>query len=255
MRGVVVIEKFKIDKPIRLIELFAGYGSQAMALKRIGAEFEHYRVVENDKYAIKSYNAVHGTDFPVTDIRDLHGEDLGIVDTDKYIYLLTYSFPCTDISIAGNQEGFSKGSGTRSSLLWEVERLLTELDELPQVLMMENVKQIVSKKNKPNFDIWCEFLESLGYSNCWDILNAKDYGVPQNRERCFLFSFWGDYTYQFPKPITLTKCIKDILEDKVDEKYYINTERARLLIEKLISNGELTGGVHNYLTDQLTILK
>jgi DNA (cytosine-5)-methyltransferase 1 len=115
-------------KTIRLIELFAGYGSQALAIKRLGIPYEHYRVVEFDKYAVKSYNAIHGTNFTVTDIRDVTGEDLGIVETDKYNYLLTYSFPCTDLSIAGNMQGMSRDSGTRSGLLWEVERILRELN-------------------------------------------------------------------------------------------------------------------------------
>ena len=117
------------DKPIRLIELFAGYGSQALALKRLGVDFESYRVVEFDKYAVRSYNAIHNTNFAVTDIRDVKGADLGIVDTDKYNYCLTYSFPCTDLSVAGAQKGMTKGSGTRSGLLWEVERILRELNE------------------------------------------------------------------------------------------------------------------------------
>lgn len=120
-------EPISITKPIRLIELFAGYGSQAMALKRIGADFEHYRVVEFDKYAIASYNAVHGTHFPTMDITKVHADDLNIIDTDKYCYIMTYSFPCTDLSVAGKQAGMSKGSGTRSGLLWEVERILTEI--------------------------------------------------------------------------------------------------------------------------------
>lgn len=117
-------------KTIRLIELFAGYGSQALAIKRLNIPFEHYRVVEFDKYAIKSYNAVHGTDFKPTDICNVTGDDLGIVDTDKYNYLLTYSFPCTDLSKAGKVKGMSKGSNTRSGLLWEVERILKELKTL-----------------------------------------------------------------------------------------------------------------------------
>lgn len=117
------------DKPIRLIELFAGYGSQALALKRLGVEFESYRVVEFDKYAVRSYNAIHDTNFSVTDIRDVKGADLGIVETDKYNYCMTYSFPCTDLSVAGAQKGMTKGSGTRSGLLWEVERILRELNE------------------------------------------------------------------------------------------------------------------------------
>lgn len=117
-------QPYKITKPIRLIELFAGVGSQAMALKRLGANFEHYRVVEFEKCAIKSYNAIHGTDFEPMDITKIIGSDLGISDTDKYCYIMTYSFPCQDLSVAGKQKGMTKGSGTRSGLLWEVERLL-----------------------------------------------------------------------------------------------------------------------------------
>lgn len=114
-------------KTIRLIELFAGYGSQAMALKRLNLPFEHHFVCEFDKYAIKSYNAVHNTNFPVIDIRDVHAEDLNITDRDEYIYFMTYSFPCTDLSVAGKMQGMGRDSGTRSGLLWEVERLLQHI--------------------------------------------------------------------------------------------------------------------------------
>lgn len=117
----------KITKPIRLIELFAGVGSQAMALRDLGVNFEHYKVVEFDKYAIASYNAIHNTNFPTMDITKVHAEDLNVVDTDKYEYIMTYSFPCQDLSNAGKQKGMKKGSGTRSGLLWEVERLLDEM--------------------------------------------------------------------------------------------------------------------------------
>ena len=115
-------------KTVRLIELFAGYGSQAMAIKRLGIPYESYRVVEFDKYAINSYNAVHDTKFPTIDIRDFTGEDLGIVDTDKYNYVMTYSFPCTDLSVAGKMQGMSRDSGTRSGL-FECYRLMDVSDE------------------------------------------------------------------------------------------------------------------------------
>lgn len=127
------------DKPIRLIELFGGIGSQALALSKLGVNFEHYRLVEFDKYAVASYNAIHSTNFTPTDITKTQGKDLGIVDTDKFCYLMTYSFPCQDLSVAGKQQGMSKGSGTRSGLLWEVERLLNETEHLPQLLLMENL--------------------------------------------------------------------------------------------------------------------
>ena len=230
---------FKIKNPIMLIELFAGVGSQAMALRDLGADFEHYRVVELDKYAIKSYNSIHGTEFPKMDIAQIHGSDLGIEDVEKFTYLMTYSFPCQDLSVAGKQKGMAKDSGTRSGLLWEVERLLNEVENLPQVLLMENVPQVHGKKNIEDFQNWISFLESKGYSNYWQDLNAKNYGVAQNRNRCFMVSILGDWKFTFPEPIELKRVMKDYLEDVVDEKYYINNEKAQKLIQKLIDNGTL----------------
>ena len=225
-----------------------------MALKRIGAKFEHYRVVEFDKYAIASYNAVHGTNFPTMDITKVHADDLAIEDTKHFTYLLTYSFPCTDLSVAGKQAGMSKGSGTRSGLLWEVERILTEIrdgsGELPQILFMENVPQVHGKKNIDDFKKWLEFLESLGYTNYWQDLNAKNYGVAQNRNRCFMFSLLGNYSYSFPRPIPLKKKLKDYLEDNVDEKYYINNEKADKLIKQLIDNGTLPNTIPKSRAEQ-----
>ena len=194
---------FKIKTPIRLIELFAGVGSQAMALRDLGADFEHYRVVELDKYAIKSYNSIHGTEFPKMDITQIHGSDLGIEDVEKFTYLLN------------------------------------EVENLPQVLLMENVPQVHGKKNIEDFQNWISFLESKGYSNYWQDLNAKNYGVAQNRNRCFMVSILGDWKFTFPEPIELKRVMKDYLEDAVDEKYYINNEKAQKLIQKLIDNGTL----------------
>lgn len=227
------------DKPIRLIELFGGIGSQAMALSKLGVNFEHYRLVEFDKYPVASYNAIHSTNFTPTDITKIHGEDLGIVDTDKFCYLVTYSFPCQDLSVAGKQQGMSKGSNTRSGLLWEVERLLNETEHLPQLLLMENVPQVHSNKNREDFENWIQFLENKGYSNYWQDLNAKDYGVAQHRNRCFMVSILGNYCFYFPKPRPLTKRIVDYLENSVDEKYYIDNEKSSALIKKLIDNGTL----------------
>ena len=234
-----ICDKFSITKPIRLIELFAGYGSQAMALERLGAEFEHYKVVEFDKFAINSYNAVHGTDFKAADIRDIHADDLEVANTDKYCYIMTYSFPCTDLSIAGKMKGMKKGNGTRSGLLWEVERLLKEMSERPQILLMENVTQVQGKANIEDLIQWISFLESIGYQNLWQDLNAKNYGVAQNRNRCFMISLLGNYSYDFPQQIPLKKKLKDYLEDNVDEKYYINNEKSDKLIKQLIDNDAL----------------
>ena len=211
------------NKPIRLIELFAGIGSQAKALENLGVDFEHWRVCEFDNHAIKSYNAVHGTNFTTSDITKLTASDLNITDTRHFTYLVTYSFPCQDLSNAGLGRGMAKGSGTRSGLLWEVERLLNECDELPQVLLMENVPQVHSKNNIDHFVKWQEFLESKGYSNFWKDLNAKDYGIPQSRNRCYMVSILGaDDIFTFPEPIPLTLKLGDMLEKEVDEKYYLS---------------------------------
>ncbi len=124
----------------------------------------------------------------------------------------------------------AKGEGTRSGLLWEVERLLNESAELPQILLMENVTQVHSVKNKEHFDKWIEFLESKGYSNYWKDLNAKNFGIPQNRNRTFMVSVLGNYTYEFPKEFSLELRLKDMLEDSVDEKFYISNERVESIV-------------------------
>ena len=233
--------KYQINKPIRLIELFAGVGSQSMALKRMGVDFESYKAVEFDEFAIKSYNSIHDTTFPTLDVTKIHAADLGITDKDRYEYLMFYSFPCTDLSLAGKQAGMGKGSGTRSGLLWEVERLLKELpsEDLPQILVMENVPQVHSDKNIEDFNYWIDFLTKLGYSSFCNDLNAKDFGVPQNRDRCFLVSILGKYDFQFPKTIPLEKVMADVLEKEVDEKFFISSEKADKLIEQLIKDGKI----------------
>jgi DNA (cytosine-5)-methyltransferase 1 len=220
---------FNNYKPIRLIELFAGIGSQAKALTNLGLNFEHWRVCEFDEHAVRSYNAVHGTNFVTSEITKISAADLDITDTDEFTYLLTYSFPCQDLSNAGKGRGMEKGCGTRSGLLWEVERLLNECDELPQVLLMENVPQVHSGKNREHFDKWIEFLTSKGYSNYWNDINAKDHGVPQNRNRCFMVSILGDYSYEFPKPVPLEKRLRDVMEFNVADKYYIDNKYESIL--------------------------
>lgn len=216
------MEYFKIDKPVRLIELFGGISCQAQALKRLNVDFELYKYCDFDKFACKSHNEIMGTNDIPSDIKQISADDLSIIDTDEFCYIMTYSFPCTDLSRAGRCLGMEKGSGTRSSLLWEVERLLSETKELPQVLLMENVIQVHNEKNLPFFKQWCSFLESLGYSNYYEDLNAKDFGIPQSRKRTFMVSILGNYAYQFPQPIKLDKSLKNMLEDSVPEKYYLS---------------------------------
>jgi DNA (cytosine-5)-methyltransferase 1 len=268
-------QQFKIDKPIRLIELFGGYGSQSLALKYLGVPFQHHKLSEWAVKSIQAYKDLHfpedNTDYseghseeeikefllgrisfdystPATEqqikrlsesqartifnnmvatknlgsIMAIKGEELKITDTDKYCYIMTYSFPCQDLSSAGKSMGMAKGGGTRSGLLWEVERLLKETPNLPQVLLMENVPEVIGSKNIKHFAMWVEFLESLGYKNKWECLNAKHYGIPQNRDRCFMVSVLGDYYYDFPHKKPLKLKLKDMLEDNVDESFYLS---------------------------------
>lgn len=246
--NVLPNSNFVIDRKIRLIECFGGLGSQAKSLERLNPPhgWESWRLIEIDKHAIASYNAIHGTNYTPTDITKTTAADLGIEERDKYIYLLVYSFPCQSISVAGKGHGFSKANQqseetkTRSGLLWEVERILDECgDNLPQILLMENVKNIISKKYKADFDMWCDYLKSKGYSNHYKILNSKHFGIPQNRERCFMVSLLGDYDYQFPEEIPLTSCMGDYLEKNVDKKQYITSDKARSLIDNLILDGKI----------------
>ena len=227
-----VLPKFKITKPIRLIELFAGIGSQAKALKNLGVEFEHHFVCEIDKYALASYNTIFNTSFETKDIKKVSASELKITERERYCYILTYSFPCQDLSLAGLGKGMTKGTGTRSGLLWEVERILDECNgNLPQVLLMENVPQVIGKKNIKDFQEWRRKLEQLGYSNYVQLLNSKNYGIPQNRNRCFMVSILGNYHYTFPKKQPLKLKLKDMLDDKVDEKYFLSDKMIQYVMK------------------------
>lgn len=278
-------QPLKITKPIRLIECFAGYGSQALALKYLGVDFEHWKIAEWAVKSIQAYKDMHfpddNTDYskehskewlidylfekgisadynkPMTreqiarmgevkirrvynniiatnnlvSVINVNGEDLKITDTDDYTYILTYSFPCQDLSQTGLSKGMQKGSGTRSGLLWEIERILDECDELPQILLMENVPQVIGEKNRDAFRDWFMKLESLGYKSWYTIMNGKDYEIPQNRERCFMVSALGDYYYDFPTPKPLELRWKDMLEAEVDEKYYLSNKTVEMFLK------------------------
>ena len=199
---------------IRVFEAFAGYGSQSMALKRLGIDFEVVGISEIDKYAIQAYMAVHGETPNYGDISKIDWSSVPDFD------FLTYSFPCTDISNAGKRKGLAEGSGTRSSLIWECRKAIES--KRPKYLLMENVKNLVSKSFIPYLKEWLIFLYRQGYSNYTKVLNAKDFGVPQNRERVFMVSILGDASFYFPKPFTLKKRLKDVLEKDVDESFYLS---------------------------------
>lgn len=200
---------------MRVLELFSGYGSQALALENLGIEFTS-DISEIDTYAIKAYNQIHGDTYNWGDITKIDETKL------PYYDLITYSSPCQDFSVAGLGKGGDAGSGTRSSLLWECERIIRAVK--PKYLLMENVKNLVGKAHVHNFNRWLRTLEMMGYWNFWQVLNAKDYGVPQNRERVFVVSILGGGQYLFPNKIKLEKRLKDILEPVVDEKYYLSNK-------------------------------
>ena len=292
--------KYKITKPIRLIEMFSGYGSQALALKYLGVEFEHWKICEWAIKSIQAYKDIHfenkwnyfkvnydlyDFDFAtelynlgissnynksmtleqiqrvrtdkqkeilaniqitnnLVNIQQVKGKDLNIINTDKYTYIMTYSFPCQDLSLEGKCQGM-KDTSTRSGMLWEVERILSECKELgtmPEVLLMENVPQVHGVNNVDDFNKWQLRLEELGYKNYFQDLIATDYGIHQTRNRCFMISILGDYSYTFPKSIPLKLKLKDLLEDEVDEKYYLSDKQIKCLSsEKVYENVYIRG--------------
>ena len=227
--------KFSRDKPIRLFEAFAGIGTQHMALKNLGLDIELVGISEIDKYAIQSYEAIHGK------VKNYGG----IGDFDRFpnnIDILTWSFPCQDISLAGKQQGMEDGTRSNYGYVFLDTVKNTPKEERPKVLLMENVRALFSAKFR---DDWREIqlrLEDMGYTNYADVLNAKDYGVAQNRERVFIVSILGEYNYTFPKPIPLVKKLKDYLEDEVDEKYYLSDKMLNFFVNNSIKNKEKGNG-------------
>lgn len=207
---------------IRLLELCAGYGSQALALKNLGIEV-YSEIAEFDKYASQAYMQLHGETKNYGDIYTIDETKL------PYFDMITYSTPCQDFSVAGKGKGGDKGSGTRSSLLWECERIIRAVK--PKYLLMENVKNLLSEKHRHNFNEWFKVLEGMGYTNYYKVLNAKDYGIPQNRERIFCVSILGGGQYLFPNPIPLDKRLKDMLEDNVSKKYYLSDAQVKRFLQ------------------------
>lgn len=232
----------RMTMKLRVFTSFSGYDSQLMALRDIGANYECVGWSEIDRWAIKAHNAV----FP--ELADRNYGDITKIDWNAVpdFDLFTYSFPCTDISSAGEQKGFEEDSGTRSSLLWECRRPIAA--KRPKFLLMENVKALVSDKYRPLFLKWESWLRSLDYVNYTEILNAKDYGVPQNRERVFMLSILNGCWYEFPHPVRLEKRLKDVLELEVDEKYFLNERGINYVKKKLGKYTAINGEVAMCLT-------
>ena len=221
---------------IKYLSLFSGIGSPEQALKNIGIDFELFRFSEIDKYTIKSYCAIHGVD------ENLNLGDITKIDIDKLpcdIDLITHGSPCQDFSVAGKGRGGDEGTGTRSSLMWNTVAICEHCK--PKYVIWENVKNVLAKKNIHNFEKYLDRMESIGYKNYHKVLNAKDFGVPQNRERIFVVSIRADIKKDFVFPIGFDNGIrlKDVLEDEVDEKYYISEDKASKIITEY--KGNLSG--------------
>ena len=220
---------------LKYLSLFSGIGAPEKALKNLGIEYELIGFSEIDKYAIKSYCAIHNVS------EELNLGDITKIDIKslpKDIDFITHGSPCTDLSLAGKEAGADKGSGTRSSLMWNSVEIFKHCK--PKIILWENVKNLLSKKHKHNFDAYIEDLNNLGYVSYYKVLNAKDFGIPQNRERVFTISIRNDINkeFKFPEPFDNGIRLKDLLEKEVDEKYYINTEKANKLIEEFKANNK-----------------
>lgn len=202
---------------LKVLELFGGIGACSTALKRLNIDYEIVDYVEIDKYAVKSFNAIHNTNF--------EPQDISKWDKDVEVDLIMHGSPCQDFSLAGKQAGGDEGSGTRSSLMYETIRIVEKLK--PKYVIWENVKNLLSKTHKHNFDNYLKTLEKLGYTNYYQILDAKDYEIPQHRERVFTISIHHkcDEIFTFPINQTLNSKLKDFLDSDVDEKYYLTVEQ------------------------------
>jgi DNA (cytosine-5)-methyltransferase 1 len=272
---------------LRVFEAFSGVGSQRMALRNIGVEHEVVAIAEIDPDALLSYEAIHGEgddiEIPSREvmIEELTLKNVGYDFKKKKVVLpkgkrlqqlyaadklsgnlgdiskltideipdhdlFTYSFPCQDISIAGKGNGLSEGSNTRSSLLWECKRVIE--GKKPRFLLLENVKNLVGKKNRPDFDRWLEWLEGQGYTNYWKVVNAKNHLIPQNRERTFVVSILGEHTpFEFPEDKPLDKCLGDLLEEEVDEKYFLSKEiQERFVYKPAYNDIQIIGRLDHY---------
>lgn len=224
-----------MDK-LRLLSLFSGIGAFEMALRNIEIDYELVNFCENDKYAIKAYCAIHDVDESLNlgDITKINIENLP-----KDIDLITHGSPCQDFSVAGLQRGGDEGSKTRSSLMWNTVEIIKHCK--PKYVIWENVKNVLSKKHKHNFDKYLKTLELLGYTNYWDVLNSKHYGIPQNRERVFVISILDEHKpYKFPESKKLNLSITDLLEDYVEDKYYMSNvciEKMKKYAPKTIEEG------------------
>lgn len=227
---------------INVLSLFSGIGAFESALRRGGYDFRVINYCEIDPYAAKAYSQIHGIseDYNLHDVRQVNTLLMDNVN------LMTWGWPCQDISCAGKQRGFKDTDGnlTRSGLFFQGLRILTELQ--PEYAIAENVKALTGKKFTAEFETVLTSLDKAGYNNYWKVLNAKDFGVPQNRERVFIVSIRKDIdkgTFTFPEKQPLTLRVKDLLEPVVDEKYYLKSQKADDLIRQILAKTDIGGGI------------
>lgn len=213
---------------IKVLELFGGIGACTKALEKLGVEFEIADYVEIDNYAVGSYNAMHNFHFTPQDITKWDKQ----LDVD----LIMHGSPCQDFSLAGAQAGADEGSGTRSSLMYETIRIVEKLH--PKYIIWENVKNMLSEKHKHNFKNYLTKMDELGYINYFKVLNSKNYGIPQNRERVFTISIRKDinHGFEFPEEIPLELTLKDLLEPKVDDKYFLSDKMKQYVLSSGTKN-------------------
>lgn len=213
------------NKIIKVGTFFSGIGSPEKALQKLKEEgiikdFKLEFFSEIDKDAIKSFCAIHNVDETLNlgNITMINGKDL------PYCDLWVGGFPCVDISTLGKMKGFNINSSTRSSLGWEMIRLIKECDKKPRFVIFENVANITSKVFKNTLSLFKSDLEELGYTLYDQVLSAVDYGIPQTRKRYFLIAILNnEKEFTFPEPIGCNRVFKDFLDDEVDEKYYLTT--------------------------------
>ena len=233
---------------LKVLELFGGIGACTKALKRLNIDFEVVDYVEIDKYAVNSYNAINNTNF--------ESQDITKWDKNIEVDLIMHGSPCQDISIAGNQAGADENSGTRSSLMYETLRIVNKLK--PKYVVWENVKNLISDKHWHNFNNYLQQMQNLGYDSYYNVLNAKDYGIPQNRERVFTISIRQDLNsngYYFPEKQKLKLRLKDMLDKSVDEKYYLSDKAINFFKQNEIKQRERGNGFRFNVTNGDNIAK
>lgn len=228
---------------VKLLSLFSGIGAFEKALQNLDIPFELVAYCEIDKYASKAYSVLHNAPESMN-LGDITKVDETTLPTD--IDLITYGFPCQPFSTAGRREGFNDSKG-RGNLFFDALRIIKHCK--PKIAIAENVKNLTSDKFKTEFNTVLNALDEAGYNSRWALLDGTDYAMPQHRERVLIVSIRKDIDngiFEFPAPVELTKCMNDYLEETVDEKYFVDTEKARALIpklrEKLISNTIRGGG-------------